>query len=268
MSRLGCYECLVVLSAVGLGPLCWPRTAPASKGDLLPNTHFSGRSQMTHSLRSLCIIVTSFLDEPFMKNDWFFRRIILLQEQRVIRLSKVNVGELISDFSKHRRKVEREVIFANRVFGQLIGPEFVGSVKAVQLSQDQISLLNGMIHESRPGKSFSHYPECVKTRCCWHFDLDNLILLVISQEHRRHKEIRVPYATSHCDFARIHRHHTASVDVCVEIKPKQGWWPSSMRNSDGAMPNLCTYCLNQFLKVSANHKSHFPHFPTWKQRPS
>lgn len=78
--------------------------------------------------------------------------VLFLQEQRVIRLSKVHVGEPISDFSRHRRKVEREVIFANRVFGPLIGPEFVGSVKAIQLSQDQISRLNGMLYGDRPGK--------------------------------------------------------------------------------------------------------------------
>lgn len=68
----------------------------------------------------------------------------------MIRLSKVNVGEEISDFTKHSKKVEREVLFANCIFGPLIGAEFVGLVKAVTLSQDHIARLNEMIHSTRP----------------------------------------------------------------------------------------------------------------------
>ncbi|CAL8071798.1 unnamed protein product [Orchesella dallaii] len=145
--------------------------------------------------------------------------VVALQDDlRVIRLSKVNVGEPVGDLKKHRRKVEREVIFASRVFGLLIGSEFVGSVKAVILSQEQISRLNDLLGNVRP-------------------------------MYRRHKEIRVPYATSHSDFARIHRYPSSQSDYCIEIKPKQGWWPNSMKMKIGDLPSLCTYCLNQFLKL-------------------
>lgn len=64
----------------------------------------------------------------------------------------MGVGEPIRDLTRHRRKVEREVIFANKVFGPLIGPEFVGSVKAIQLDPQQILKLNDMLQSIRPGK--------------------------------------------------------------------------------------------------------------------
>lgn len=68
----------------------------------------------------------------------------------------MNVGEPVVDLTKHRRKVEREVIFANRIFGPLLGPEFVGSVKAILLTPDQISQLNDMIRTLRPGMHITH----------------------------------------------------------------------------------------------------------------
>lgn len=62
--------------------------------------------------------------------------------------------------------------------------------------------------------------------------------------YRLHKELRIPFATAHRDFARIHPYPSTRTDYCVEIKPKQGWWPKHLKHA-----KLCTYCLNQFLKV-------------------
>jgi hypothetical protein len=71
-------------------------------------------------------------------------------------------------------------------------------------------------------------------------------------DFRLHKELKVPYATAHRDFARIHPYPSHRTDYCVEIKPKQGWWPKHLKTGISSnLPRLCTYCLNQFLKVDA-----------------
>jgi hypothetical protein len=72
---------------------------------------------------------------------------------RVVRLSKVKKGEIILDFDRHRKKMEREVTFANKFFVPLLGVEYVGLVHAVQLGKDQIQTLNTMLEKVRPGKT-------------------------------------------------------------------------------------------------------------------
>ena len=76
-----------------------------------------------------------------------------------------------------------------------------------------------------------------------------MFLKLIFVANRLHKELGVPYATSHTDFARIHSYSypSANPDYCVEIKPKQGWWSKTLL---GEVSTLCTFCLNQFLKVN------------------
>ena len=62
------------------------------------------------------------------------------------------------------------------------------------------------------------------------------------------KELKVPYATAHNDFARILKFSSDDVDYCIEIKPKKGWCLKPI--CEDGRPELCTYCLNQYLKVT------------------
>jgi len=72
---------------------------------------------------------------------------------RVVRLSKVKAGERCPEnWKRQKKRIEREVVFANHAFGPIIGLEFVGSVRPVQLSSSVIQELNESISGIRPGK--------------------------------------------------------------------------------------------------------------------
>jgi len=169
--------------------------------------------------------------------------LINFQGVQVIRLPKVKLGDhpTSNDWIRQRKNLEREVVFANKVFGRLIGLEFIGTVQIVKLSLAQINDLNVCLKDIRPGKAMVlRIPDSILSYIC------NLTSPLRLPANRLHKELGVPYATSHTDFARIYSNPSEHMTYCVEIKPKQGWWTKTIL---GDSTNLCTFCLNQFLKV-------------------
>lgn len=105
----------------------------------------------------------------------------------------------------------------------------------------QTAKLNEYIREIRPGVTITlsfFFLEIIFTFCIYKFPA-----------YRLHKELGVPYGTCHSDFARIHSDPSPSIDYCVEVKPKQGWCVKSVLDES---TKLCTFCLNQFLKVNLN----------------
>ncbi|CAG7729968.1 unnamed protein product [Allacma fusca] len=141
--------------------------------------------------------------------------IALKDEATIIRLSKNYSG--VSWSEHHKKKVERQVVFTTHVFAPLLGKYFVAKVRAVYVSPEQIQQLNECLQRIRPS-------------------------------HRMHKELKVPYAAAHSDFARTLKFSSEDVDYCVEIKPKKGWW-IKLHGMGDSRPNLCNYCLNQYQKL-------------------
>ena len=83
---------------------------------------------------------------------------LLLKDLRVVRLSKVKTGESHPEnWTREKKKIEREVLFANHAFGPILGSEFVGSVDLVKLSPCKIKELNECLRSLRPGNLSSIY---------------------------------------------------------------------------------------------------------------
>jgi len=75
-----------------------------------------------------------------------------------MRLSKTKVDEGDHedglDWNRLKRKVMREVVFANNYLVPLLGLEYVGKVQAIQLKLEQVSILNHKLKKCRPSTDF------------------------------------------------------------------------------------------------------------------
>lgn len=141
--------------------------------------------------------------------------ISLPKERKVIRLTKSTKTDPVNDLNNWER-LQMNFIFISSVMRPLIGPMYVSPPSLIYLSASDVGLLNQTVSSVRPASR------------------KNKGLSFCGGELHDDHAFLPPDISMFCN----------SKSVCVELKPKQGFFP----HNEGLLQN-CTFCCKQELKL-------------------
>uniref|UniRef100_A0A3Q4BFE1 Inositol-pentakisphosphate 2-kinase n=1 Tax=Mola mola TaxID=94237 RepID=A0A3Q4BFE1_MOLML len=170
------------------------------------------------------------------ENDWKYhgegnKSLVVSHLSRVLRLLKYPTEDSENPpqqtVEQAFRQIQNIVDFSSNVMSSLLGEKFVHSGEVVKLPLEFVRQLSIKVQHQRPcDKVMDIYSGCA---LC----LPNLTYPVLYQP-------------------------THTPPLCVEIKPKCGFLPSSKHVSKDIKTKVCRFCMHQLCKQVANAK--------WKRR--
>jgi len=170
-------------------------------------------------------------------------------KRRILRLPKHDLAEN-AELRHFSFRIEQEIAYAHNLMADLVGRQFVPEMKSVRLDTNMVKALARHVEDVRPAHRRNE--SCLDTETgVGMLMLDCSVLPFIVRNPTTNGSLEAP-------------------EICVELKPKWGYLPSSPFVQSPVKFTTCRYCMHQLLKgrITSPSSKYCPLRLFSKDRPS